>query len=142
MSEGLNKVILLGNLGQDPELKFTQGGQGVLSLRIATSESYWDKKSNDRKETTEWHTITVWGKRGEALSKILNKGDRIAVEGRLQTRSWEAKDGSGKRYGTSVIATNVILAGGGGKRESGGGDEAPYTPPPEGGGFGDDDIPF
>jgi len=109
MAEGLNKVLLLGNLGADPELRVTPGGQAVLKLRLATTESYLDR-SNTRQERTEWHRITIWGKRGEALAKILTKGDRIFIEGRIQTSSYE-KNGE-KRYSTDIIANNVILAGG------------------------------
>jgi len=152
MAEGLNRVILIGNLGQDPELRYTQSNQGVLSLRMATTESYFDTNTKERKERTEWHTVVVWGKRGEALNKILSKGSRIAVEGRLQTRSWEDKQGS-KRYTTEVNAANVILlggrgeGGGGGRGGSGGGGFDPG--PSSGDDFGvggdapaDDDIPF
>jgi single-strand DNA-binding protein len=110
MSEGLNKVLLLGNLGADPELKTTQGG-AVLKLRLATTESYVDRDSV-RQERTEWHRVTLWGKRGEALAKILRKGERVFVEGRISTTSYE-KDGE-KRYSTEVVATNVILSGRGG----------------------------
>lgn len=109
MSEGMNRVMLLGNLGADPELKVTQGGQAVLKLRLATTESYLDR-NNTRQERTEWHRVTLWGKRGEALAKILRKGERIFLEGRLETSSYE-KDGE-KRYSTEIVATNVILAGG------------------------------
>jgi single-strand DNA-binding protein len=119
MAEGLNRVILIGNLGQDPELRFTQSNQGVLSLRMATTESYFDTNTKERKERTEWHSIVIWGKRGEALNKILSKGSRICVEGRLQTRSWEDKQG-GKRYSTEINATNVILLGGRGEGGGGG----------------------
>lgn len=171
MAEGLNKVLLLGNLGADPELRVTPGGQSVLKLRLATTESYLDK-SNTRQERTEWHQITVWGKRGEALSKILAKGSSIFVEGSIRTSSYE-KDGE-KRYRTEVVANNIILAGsrrGGADRgeEPGGGGgggyersaprgapaaaraPAPQSAPPAshdddfggGGGFGgDDEIPF
>jgi single-strand DNA-binding protein len=109
MAEGMNKVILLGNLGADPELKMTQGGQAILKLRIATTESYKDR-DGAWKERTEWHSVTLWGKRGESLSKILAKGDRICVEGGLRTSSYE-KDGE-KRYRTEINATNVYLCGG------------------------------
>jgi single-strand DNA-binding protein len=168
MAEGLNRVMLLGNLGADPELRVTAGGQAVLKLRIATTESYLDR-NNTRQEKTEWHSVTMWGKRGEALAKILTKGDRIFVEGGLRTSSYE-KDGE-KRYRTEVNATNVILGGrggGGANREEGGGGytrsdrsggarnekaasppsrEPASAPPPEdfgdyGGGGSDDDIPF
>ena len=84
MAEGLNKVMLLGNLGADPELRMTAGGQAILKLRLATTETYLDK-SNVRQERTEWHSITVWGKRGEALAKILAKGSNIFIEGSLRT---------------------------------------------------------
>ena len=118
MAEGLNKVLLLGNLGADPELRVTPGGQAILKLRLATTESYLDR-SNTRQERTEWHRITIWGKRGEALAKILTKGDRLFVEGRIQTSSYE-KNGE-KRYRTEVIASNVILSGGGRGRGAGAG---------------------
>lgn len=109
MADGLNKVMLLGNLGADPELRHTQGGQAVLNLRLACSESYLDKDKN-RQERTEWVNVTVWGKRGEALAKLLTKGARVFVEGGLRTSSYD-KDGE-KRYKTEVVASNVILAGG------------------------------
>jgi single-strand DNA-binding protein len=119
MAEGLNRAILVGNLGMDPELKFTQGGQAVLRIRLATTDSYLSK-TGERQERTEWHTVTVWGKRAEALNKILQKGRTIWVEGRIQTRSWEdAKDGS-KRYATEIQAQNIGLVGSGGGGGAGG----------------------
>jgi single-strand DNA-binding protein len=130
MADGLNKVMLLGNLGQDPELKMIAGGQAVLNLRLATTESYLDK-NNTRQERTDWHTVTVWGKRAEALAKILSKGSQLFVEGRIQTRSYE-KNGE-KRYATDIVANNIILTGrrGGDSREasgdSGGGERRPYS---------------
>jgi single-strand DNA-binding protein len=119
MAEGLNRAILVGNLGMDPELKFTQGGQAVLRIRLATSESYMNK-AGERQDRTEWHTVIVWGKRAEALNKILSKGRTIWVEGRIQTRSWEDKDG-GKRYATEINANNIGLVGGRGGEGGGGG---------------------
>jgi single-strand DNA-binding protein len=170
MAEGLNKVMLLGNLGADPELRVTPSGQSILKLRLATTESYLDK-SNVRQERTEWHRVTVWGKRGEALAKILSKGSTIFIEGRISTSSYE-KNGE-KRYSTDIIANNIILAGGrgrgagegreegggaprsyGGGGGGGGGGSKPATPAPPaaeadefgGGGAapfeGDDEIPF
>lgn len=163
MAEGLNRVMLLGNLGADPELRVTAGGQAVLKLRLATTESYLDR-NNTRQERTEWHSVTLWGKRGEALAKFLTKGDRLFVEGRIQTSSYE-KDGE-KRYRTEIVASNVILGGGGRGRgeagegyarsdrreapprsESRGPAREPAPPPPEEdfgdyAGGGDDDIPF
>jgi len=109
MADGLNKVMLLGNLGSDPELRMTSGGQAVLNLRLACSESYLDR-DKQRQERTEWVNVTVWGKRGEALAKLLSKGSRVFVEGGLRTSSYD-KDGD-KRYKTEVVASNVILAGG------------------------------
>jgi single-strand DNA-binding protein len=129
MADGLNKVMLLGNLGQDPELKMIAGGQAVLNLRLATTESYLDK-NNTRQERTDWHTVTVWGKRAEALAKILSKGSQLFVEGRIQTRSYE-KNGE-KRYATDIVANNIILTGrrGGDSREAsgdgGGGERRQY----------------
>ncbi len=151
MAEGLNRVLLLGNLGQDPELRMTSGGSAVLKMRLATTETYLDK-NRVRQERTEWHNVVVWGKRAEALSKILSKGSRLFVEGGLRTSSYDDREGN-KRYRTEVVANNIILAGGarggGGPREEpgpgsepqggggGGYDDADY-----GGGGGDDDIPF
>jgi single-strand DNA-binding protein len=148
--------MLIGNLGQDPELRFTQGGQAVLNLRLATNESFLNR-DGERQDRTEWHSVIVWGKRGEGLNKVLAKGNTIGVEGRLQTRSWEDKQGN-KRYTTEVVATNVILLGGG--RGAGAGRSDGPPPPSDdygqpaggaggaggasggGGDFGDDDIPF
>ncbi|HXX65753.1 MAG TPA: single-stranded DNA-binding protein [Polyangiaceae bacterium] len=113
MAEGLNRVMLLGNLGADPELRVTPGGQAVLKLRLATNESYMDR-NNVRQERTEWHRVTIWGRRAEALGKILQKGDLLFVEGRMQTSSYE-KNGE-KRYSTEVVANNVVLPGSGGAR--------------------------
>src|SRR6186997_488023 len=120
MAEGLNRVMLLGNLGQDPELKMTSGGQAVLKLRLATSETYLDR-NKVRQERTEWHSVVVWGRRAEALGKFLTKGSRLFIEGGLRTTSYDDRDGN-KRYRTEIVANNVILAGsGGGRGGSGGG---------------------
>ena len=142
-AEGLNKVLLIGNLGMDPELKYTQGGQAVLRLRLATTERYGNK-AGERQERTEWHTVIVWGNRAEALNKILHKGRTIYVEGRLQTRQWEDKDG-GKRSTTEVVANQILLLGGGRGPGGEGGDfggEGGDDFPPGGDDFGGDDIPF
>jgi single-strand DNA-binding protein len=140
MAEGLNRVILIGNLGADPELKYTQSGQAVLRLRLATTESYVNR-SGERQQRTDWHAVVVWGKRAEALNNILSKGRSICVEGRIQYRPWEDKDGN-KRTSTEVVATNIVLLGGGRGRESSG--PADFEPSGEAPAdeFGDDDIPF
>ena len=147
MAEGLNRVMLLGNLGADPELRVTPGGQAVLKLRLATNESYLDR-NNVRQERTEWHRVTVWGRRAEALGKILQKGDALFIEGRLQTSSYE-KNGE-KRYSTEVVANNIVLpgrgrgegAGAAAARESGGGG-APRREARGGGGAGaGEEAPF
>lgn len=116
MADGLNRVMLLGNLGADPELRSTSGGQSVLKFRIATSESYLDR-NRTRQERTEWHNVVVWGKRAEALAKILNKGTRLFLEGSLHNSSYEDRDGN-KRYKTEITALNVILCGGRGGASS------------------------
>jgi single-strand DNA-binding protein len=125
MAEGLNRVMLLGNLGADPELKMTSGGQAVLKLRLATSETYLDR-NKVRQERTEWHSVVVWGKRAEALGKFLTKGSRLFIEGGLRTSNYDDKDGN-KRYRTEIVASNIILSGsggGGGAGRSGGGGRA------------------
>jgi single-strand DNA-binding protein len=139
MADGLNRVMLLGNLGADPELRFTQGGQAVLNMRLATTESYLDK-DKVRRERTDWHNVVVWGKRGEALAKILAKGSSIFVEGSLRTSSYDDREGN-KRYKTEVIAQNVVLTGrgrgGGAPREEGAPvEQGDYGGPPPGGGGG------
>jgi single-strand DNA-binding protein len=139
--DGLNRVMLLGNLGADPELRMTGGGQAVLNMRLATSESYLDK-NKERTERTEWHNVVVWGKRAEGLSKILRKGDRLFIEGGMRTTKYQDRDGN-ERYKTDVIANNVLLNGKAapGMRGARTDDAAPL---PDGlkYGDGDDDIPF
>lgn len=138
MAEGLNRVILIGNLGTDPELKYTQGGQAVLRLRLATTESYMNR-AGERQQRTDWHTVIIWGKRAEALNNILSKGRSICAEGRIQYRQWEDKDGN-KRTSTEVVATNIVLLGG--RRDSGAPSDFGSGAPPAADEFGDDDIPF
>jgi single-strand DNA-binding protein len=144
----INKVILIGNLGRDPELKYTQSGQGVCNFSIATTEK-WKGKDGQMQEKTEWHRIVAWGKTGELCSQYLSKGRPVYIEGRLQTRDWEDKEGN-KRQTTEINANTVQFlggrndggGGGGGARPSGGGgggtSEDPGFPPPT----PDDEIPF
>lgn len=142
---GINKVIIVGNLGADPEVRYTPSGSAVANFSVATSESWKDKNTGEKKERTEWHRIVVWGKLGELCGEYLSKGRQVYVEGRLQTRSYDDKEGV-KRYMTEIIATDVQFLG---SKESGGGRPAggaapprdsfgvPGAPPPA-----DDDIPF
>jgi single-strand DNA-binding protein len=122
--EGLNKVMLIGSLGLDPELKYISNGNAVLRLRMATSKRWM--KDGQKQEKTEWHTVMVWGKRAEALNKILHKGKSVYVEGELQTRQWDDKDGN-KRSTTEIVASEILLLGGPrdggerGERQSSGG---------------------
>ena len=144
----VNKVILVGNLGRDAELRYTPGGAAVATLNLATTE-VWNDKQGQRQEKTEWHRIVLWGKQAESLQEYLTKGKQIFVEGRLQTRQWDDKDGN-KRYTTEIKADRITLLGGGGGR-SGGVDRDRVGAPPPGGGsvdeppmdpITDDDIPF
>ena len=150
---GVNKVIIVGNLGKDPELRHTPQGQAVCNFSIATSEN-WTDKSGQKQERTEWHRIVVWGKLGELAGKYLSKGRQAYIEGKLQTRSWDDKDGQ-KRYTTEVVATTVQFLGGAAgagaakhedyAQSSQGAD--PFGAPPDfestgGATSGTDDIPF
>ena len=108
----VNKVLLLGRLGQDIELRYTPNGDAVGNVTMATSETWKDKSTGERKEKTEWHRLVIWGRRAEGLKDYLLKGTQIYVEGRLQTRQWEAKDG-GKRSTTEVKVDNIEFVGGG-----------------------------
>jgi single-strand DNA-binding protein len=107
---GINKAILIGNLGTDPELKTTSSGTEVCEFSLATNES-WTDKSGQKQEKTEWHKIVVWGKQADACSKYLSKGRSAFVEGKIKTRSWEDKDGN-KRYTTEIVANDVQFLGG------------------------------
>ena len=151
----VNKVILVGNLGRDAELRYTPGGAAVATLNMATTE-IWNDKQGQRQEKTEWHRVVLWGKSAESLTEYLTKGKQIYVEGRLQTRQWDDKDGN-KRYTTEIRGDRIVLLGGGGGRGAGGGggyggaSRGTGTDEMGGGGHGaeapaepltDDDIPF
>jgi len=147
---GVNKVILVGNLGANPEMRFTQGGQAVANLRLATTER-WTDKNGQKQEATEWHRVVVWGKQAEIMGQYLTKGRQVYVEGKIRTRQWQDQQGQ-KRYSTEVVAQNIQMlgsrdgaggAGGGGARD----DMNAATVPPDDqlhdfGGAPDDDIPF
>jgi single-strand DNA-binding protein len=156
----VNKVILVGNLGKDPEVRYTTGGQAVANLRIATSRSWTDKQSGQKKEETEWHDVEVWGKQAEQCGEYLAKGRQVYVEGRLKTDSWDDKQTGQKRSRVKVVAETVrFLSSGGrgaGAGKGAGGPPQDDSPPggwednagggaPSGGGGGGgsgDDIPF
>jgi single-strand DNA-binding protein len=122
----VNKVILVGNLGKDPQTRSTPNGQEVATLTVATSEKYKDK-SGELQERTEWHTVVVWGKQAESCGKYLSKGRQVYVEGRLATRKWTDKEGA-ERYSTEVVAETVKFLGGGSgeKKQAGAGDDLGY----------------
>jgi single-strand DNA-binding protein len=153
----VNKVILIGNLGRDPEVRSTPSGQPVASFSLATSRK-WKDKTGNRQEETEWHNIVVWGKQAEIAGQYLKKGKQIYLEGRLQTRSWDDKQSGEKKYRTEVVCDNFQMLGsrgdmegggggysGGGSYE-GGGSGSGGGGASSGGGYGgepdDDDIPF
>ena len=111
MARGLNKVMLIGNLGADPEIRYTTGGSAIANLRLATAESWRDKESGEQQERTEWHRVVFFGRLAEVAGEYLKKGSQIYVEGRIQTRKWQDKDGS-DRYSTEIIANEMQMLGG------------------------------
>ncbi|HUL58112.1 MAG TPA: single-stranded DNA-binding protein [Anaeromyxobacteraceae bacterium] len=135
----VNKVILVGNLGKDPEVRYTSGGQAVANLRIATSRSWTDKQSGQRKEETEWHDVEVWGKQAEQCGEYLAKGRQVYVEGRLKTDKWQDKTTGQERSKVKVVADTVRFLGGGGRGAgagaggAGGGGRPPVSEEPPGG---------
>ena len=147
---GVNKVILVGNLGANPEMRFTQGGQAVANLRIATTER-WTDKNGQKQEATEWHRVVVWGKQAEIMGQSLTKGRQVYIEGKIRTRQWQDQQGQ-KRYSTEVVAQNIQMlgsrdgagagAGGGGPRDDMGAQTVPPDDLNDFGGAPDDDIPF
>ena len=132
----VNKVILVGNLGQNPEMRFTQGGQAVANMRLATTERYTDK-SGQKQEQTEWHTVVAFGRLAEICGQYLTKGRQIYVEGRLRTRQWQDQQGQ-KRYSTEVVASQMVFLDSG---KGGSGHAAEQPPVPGTMGF-DDAVPF
>jgi single-strand DNA-binding protein len=150
---GVNKVLLIGNLGKDPELRFTPGGQPVATFPLATTER-WSDKNGQRQDRTEWHNIVVWGKLAELTNQYLKKGRSAYVEGRITTRSWDDRDGN-KKYRTEIVATQIQFLSGGGP---GAPDNGSFGTPPESSagtdmhfdqsapastaGIGEDDLPF
>lgn len=144
---GVNKAIIVGRLGADPELRFTGSGRAVANFNVATSSVWKDKQTGEKKEDTQWHKIVVWGPQAETCNKYLQKGREVFIEGEIRTRTYDDKDGN-KRWITEIVARDVRFLGGRGQGDSAGGGSgdfgAPSEPP---GGFGDDagdgdDIPF
>ena len=159
MAKSVNKVILVGNLGKDPEVKYTPQGTAVAKVTVATSSSYKDKTSGEWQETTEWHNVVLWQRLAEIAGEYLKKGSKVYIEGRLQTRSWDDKQTGQKKYMTEVVANELVLLGGRGEGGSGSGGNFQKRGAAAGGndmdqrtndfesapadhGITDDDIPF
>ena len=160
MAGSINKVILVGNLGRDPEVRFSQDGNKIVNMSLATSENWTDRSSGERREKTEWHRVVIFNDRlAEVAEKYLNKGSKVYLEGQLQTRKWTGNDGI-EKYTTEVVLsrfrgelTMLDSRSGGGSEDYGGGGEPEYVAPDsssaagggQGGGIGDDlddEIPF
>jgi len=150
-SRGVNKVILIGNAGKDPEVRYMPNGNAVANLTLATSESWKDKNTGETQERTEWHRIVFFRRLGEVVGEYVKKGSKIYVEGRLQTRKWQGQDGQ-DRYTTEIVADQMQMLDSRGSGGGGGGGNfgserpaekgsAPSSTPSDDGGF-DDDIPF
>ena len=151
MARGINKVILVGNLGNDPDVKYSQGGSAITTISVATSESWKDKQSGEQKERTEWHRVKFFGRLAEIAGEYLKKGSQVYIEGSIRTDKYTDKEGV-ERYATDIIAAEMQMLGGRG--ESGGGERAarpqrqrqeqpPQRQPAQAGNdFSDDDIPF
>jgi single-strand DNA-binding protein len=147
----VNKVILLGRLGQDPEIKYTQNEKAVAKFSLATDES-WKNRDGEKQQKTTWHTVIAWEKLAEIVGQYLKKGDQVYIEGKIQVRSWEDTDGN-KRYATEIVAANLVMLGGN-KKEDGeesseekpSGKKAPEAKKSDGKAKGkppnEDDIPF
>jgi single-strand DNA-binding protein len=151
MARGINKVILVGNLGADPDTRYMPSGKAVTNIRIATSEAWKDRQTGDQQERTEWHTVVLFDKLGEIAAEYLRKGSQVYIEGSLRTRKWQDKEGK-DRYSTEVVARDMQMLGGRGGAGASGNEPRPSrsapveersAPPPvaDVGEF-DDDIPF
>lgn len=162
MARGLNKVMLIGNLGADPEVRYTAGGAAVANVRLATADSWRDKDSGETQERTEWHRVVFFGRLAEIVEQYVKKGSQIYIEGRIQTRKWQDKDGN-EKFSTEIVASEMQMLGGrggaGGGAPSGGGERSASSFGGGGSGGGshndsaprgqaeppmdfDDDIPF
>jgi single-strand DNA-binding protein len=143
----VNKVFVLGNLGRDPDLKFTDGGKAVARLSVATTRRWTNRESGETVEETEWHRVSVWGKQAEMCDKFLSKGNKVHVEGRLRTSSWDDKETGKKKYSTEIVAENISFLTT--DRQSDSASPSRQSPPPQrqpkqkvAEDIDDDDIPF
>jgi single-strand DNA-binding protein len=147
MARGINKVILVGNLGADPETRYMPSGSAVTNLSVATSESWKDKQTGEQKERTEWHKVAMFNRLAEVAAEYLRKGSQVYIEGKLRTRKWQDRDGN-DRWTTEIIADEMQMlggrGGGGGSAPMGSGQDSgpPSSPPQTGPDDFDDDIPF
>jgi single-strand DNA-binding protein len=154
MARGVNKVILVGNLGRDPEMKYTASGAAIANITVATSESWNDKQTGEKVEKTEWHRVVAFQRLAEIMGEYLRKGSQVYIEGKLQTRKWQDQNGQ-DRYSTEVVANDMQMLGarggegGGGRGQGGGGgfrnnpqNQQTQAQPKPDNDFADDDIPF
>jgi single-strand DNA-binding protein len=152
VARGINKVIIVGNLGQDPDTRYMPSGSAVTNITVATNESWKDKKTGEQQDRTEWHKVAFFGRLAEIAAEYLRKGSQVYVEGKLRTRKWQDKQGN-DRYTTEIVADEMQMLGGRGgsggapMQDSGGSQSAsqsaPPSPPPQGSADEfDDDIPF
>ncbi|RFF27839.1 MULTISPECIES: single-stranded DNA-binding protein [unclassified Wenzhouxiangella] len=145
MARGINKAILIGNLGADPETRHTAGGNAVTNIRIATSENWRDKQTGEQQERTEWHRVVMFGKLGEIAGEYLRKGSKVYIEGRIQTRKWQGQDGQ-DRWTTEIVANEMQMLdsrGGSAPFDDNNQSQQNYDGPPSDNSGGlEDDIPF
>ena len=144
MARGINKVILVGNLGADPETRYMPSGSAVTNLSVATSESWKDKQTGEQKERTEWHKVAMFNRLAEIAAEYLRKGSQVYIEGKIRTRKWQDRDGN-DRWTTEIIADEMQMLGGrggGGSAPMSSGGPGPSSPPPQPADDFEDDIPF
>jgi len=145
MARGINKVILVGNLGSDPEVRYTASGDAVANVNVATAESWKDKQTGEKQERTEWHRVVMFRRLGEIAGEYLKKGSQVYIEGKLQTRKWQDKNGN-DRYTTEIVANDMQMLGSRGGSSSYNNESAPPPAQPATASAGpddfDDDIPF
>ena len=150
MARGVNKAIIVGNLGRDPEVRYSASGNAIANVTVATTDSWKDRQSGERQERTEWHRVVFFNRLAEIVAEYLKKGSQVFIEGRIQTRKWEDKEGN-ERWTTEIVANEMQMLGsrGGGGMQGGPADDSGAAPAPGGGGSSgfsdsefDDDIPF